>query len=252
MNSSLEQLLQHPAVWRASQGRRIAASLSTGHPPLDAQLHDRGWPLGATTELLGPRCGMGELRLLLPALRELQKGAQARPWLVFLAPPFLPYAPGLAAAGLDPERLLVIKPPSQRELLWCADQALRSGSCGAVMTWGNRENIGDRDLRRLQQAAHHGNSWHVLFRPQQAANQASPSALRIRFDSESSGDLQLHVLKQRGGWSGQQLRLPLNPELQQRRYLRPQQLPVHLGAAPSLERRSRSTLVPTAAERAKH
>lgn len=232
MNKSLEQLLSHPAVWQASQGRQIKSIISTGYELLDEQLHDSGWPQGGTTELLGARSGIGELRLLLPALRQQQQ----RPWLVLLAPPFLPYAPALAAAGIDPRQLLVICPRDGRELLWCADQALRSGTCGAVITWGNRQAIGNRDLRKLQQAAHQGNSWHVLFRPQEAAQQASPSALRILFNSEANGDLQLQILKQRGGWSGQSIRLSLMPELQQRRHLSPQQLPVHLGEMPSLRR----------------
>lgn len=234
MNKSLEQLLSHPSIWQARQSRQIKSVISTGYEALDNKLHDRGWPLGATTELLGPAVGVGELRLLLPALRQQQQ----RPWLLFLGPPFLPYAPALAAEGIDPQRLLVVCPRNGRELLWCADQALRSGSCGAVVTWGTRQAIGNRDLRRLQQAAHEGNCWHVLFRPQAESQQASPSALRMHFDSASNGDLQLQVLKQRGGWSGQALRLPLPTSLQQRQLLTAKQLPVHLGPLPSVKRRS--------------
>lgn len=231
MNKPLEQLLKHPNVWQASRNRRIASVISTGYESLDARLHDHGWPLGATTELLGPGCGLGELRLLLPALHQQRQ----RPWLVLVAPPFQPYAPALAAAGLDPQKLLVISPRNQRELLWSADQALRSGSCGAVLTWSRNQTIGDRDLRKLQQAAHQGNSWHVLFRNQSEARNASPSALRIRFESDSSGALNLQVLKQRGGWSGQQLQLSPLPPFAPR--LTPEQLPVHLGKMPTLPRR---------------
>lgn len=227
MNKPLEQLLQHPSVWQASRGRRLTSVIATGYEALDAQLHDHGWPRGATTELLGPACGQGELRLLLPGLRQQRQ----RPWLVLVAPPFLPYAPALAAAGLDPQQLLVICPRHHRELLWCADQALRSGSCGAVLTWSLGQAIGDRDLRRLQQAAHQGDSWHVLFRARKHAQQASPSALRIGFDTAANGDLQLQILKQRGGWSGQQLRLQLLPQISP---LAPGQLPVHLGRMPTL------------------
>jgi len=234
MNKSLEQLLSHPNIWQARQGRQIKSVISTGYEMLDNKLHDRGWPLGATTELLGPSAGVGELRLLLPALRQQQQ----RPWVLFLGPPFLPYAPAFAAAGIDPQRLLVVCPRNGRELLWSADQALRSGSCGAVITWGTRQAISDRDLRRLQQAAHEGNCWHVLFRPREERLQASPSALRMHFESTSNGDLQLQVLKQRGGWSGQTLRLPLPASLQQRQRLPAEQLPVHLGPQPSVKRRA--------------
>jgi len=59
----------HPGVWRASQigggPRRVTAS---GFPLLDAQLPGGGWPHGVLTELLLPEPGVGELRLLAPAL----------------------------------------------------------------------------------------------------------------------------------------------------------------------------------------
>ena len=45
--------------------------ISTGHKALDAQIE--GWPLGATTEIAHSQLGIGEIRLLIPALRELQQ-----------------------------------------------------------------------------------------------------------------------------------------------------------------------------------
>ncbi len=239
MNTPLQQLLEHPALWQASRGRELKPSvaarvIATGHPPLDTRLHDGGWPQGATTELLGP-IDAGAFRLLLPTLRQLQQ----RPWLVFLAPPYIPNGPALTAAGINLAQLLIIKPRNLRELLWCANQTLSSGSCAAVVTWANRLPIGNRDLRRLQQAAHQGNSWHVLLRSEQFAQEASPSALRIVYNSKPTGDLQLQIIKQRGGWSGQSLQLSLTPELQQRCYIPPPQLPVHLAGMPSLAARNR-------------
>ena len=63
----LEQLLGHPAIWR---GRSTAPTdtLSTGFSTLDAGLPGGGWPCTGLIEILTPRTGLGELRLLVPLL----------------------------------------------------------------------------------------------------------------------------------------------------------------------------------------
>ena len=66
MSAALEQLRRHPAMWRREAPP--ADGLSTGFPALDEVLPDAGWPMGALTEILVPRAGAGELRLVLPAL----------------------------------------------------------------------------------------------------------------------------------------------------------------------------------------
>lgn len=223
MDPRLEQLLALPSVWQASRSRRISSVLSTGYPTLDAQLHDGGWPSHATTELLLPENGLGELRLMIPGLRQVQ---QQRPWLTLIAPPFVPYATALAQQGIQPEGLLIIQPKSQAELLWAAEQVLQSGCCGAVATWTGTANLNSHQLRRLQQAAHRGHSWHILFRHSRLQRQASPSALRLNLSSESRGLLQVEILKQPGGWAGQKFSLQLQPDLSQLQRLTPDQLPL--------------------------
>ena len=62
-------LALYPAVWRASQVGGVARPVTTsGFAALDAQLPGGGWPHGVLTELLLPEPGVGELRLLAPAL----------------------------------------------------------------------------------------------------------------------------------------------------------------------------------------
>ncbi|HWK53948.1 MAG TPA: hypothetical protein VNR18_06245, partial [Hyphomicrobiales bacterium] len=69
---ALESVLRNASVWRAEQVARDApAGISTTHSALDQALPDAGWPLGALTELLCEQTGIGELFLLLPALRAL-------------------------------------------------------------------------------------------------------------------------------------------------------------------------------------
>ncbi len=105
-SSTLAALLAHPAIWRGDDCAPETAVLPSGFAALDAVLPGRGWPQAALTELLLEREGIGELRLTLPALARLQ--AQRRD-VVWIAPPYRPYAPALAAAGLDLARLFIVR-----------------------------------------------------------------------------------------------------------------------------------------------
>ena len=56
-----------PPSWRAGR-----LPLPTGHAALSAELPDGGWPMGSLVELLSPHPGVGEIRLLRPALSQLE------------------------------------------------------------------------------------------------------------------------------------------------------------------------------------
>jgi hypothetical protein len=200
---SLDHLLQRADIWRGGEhslrGRHHCATpaVATGCARLDAQLPGGGLPLGALTELLLDHRGIGELGLLLPALGRLSRDDR---WLAWVEPPYLPYAPALAATGIRLDRLLVIHPRETGQRLWAMEQTLRSGSCGAVLGWAAHPD--NRTLRRLQLAAEAGDAAGVLFRPLAAAKQASPAALRLQL-APVDGGLQVQVLKRRGGWGMQ-------------------------------------------------
>jgi len=198
VNASLDALLASAALWRARSAAAPAAAavIPSGWPRLDACLPGGGWPLGTLIELLLPEAGIGELRLLLPALRTLSAPrADARPWLALIAPPHLPYPPALAQGGIAPERLLLVAAGTSAERLWAAEQALRSGSCLAVLLW--LEAVDDRWLRRLKLAAAAGGTLAVLFRPLGRRIGTSPAALRIALEPAAAG-LDLRLLKSRG------------------------------------------------------
>lgn len=194
MNPSLELVLQHPGIWRGNQRAQTADdALPTGFAALDALLPGGGWPRGALTEVLLSRQGIGELRLLTPALARL---SEADGWLAWVAPPYVPYAAALAATGIDLRRLLVAKPRSEADAWWTAEQALRSGACGALLAWLRAAD--ERRMRRLQLAAETGHTWGVLFRHARAAQDRSPAALRLLLEPSTEG-LAVHVIKRRGG-----------------------------------------------------
>lgn len=192
--SSLDTLLQSTRVWRAGEGRCGPQGVPTGFAQLDALLPG-GWPRGALTELLSGHRGIGALGLLLPALRRLSTEGG---WLAWVAPPHLPYAPALAAAGIELARVLVVEEPREHQGLWALEQTLRSGRCAAVLGWAGR--LEPRALRRLQLAAATGGALGLLFRPRQHAGEASPAALRLALSPAPAGRLVVDVLKRRGGW----------------------------------------------------
>ncbi len=175
----------------------------TGFAALDAHLPGGGWPTGAIAELMPELAGIGELRLVAPALVAF---AHAGRYIAWIAPPLLPYAPALAGAGLPLERVLLIRTRDPKESLWAAEQMLRCPLFGAVLGWP--ATITDRNVRRLQLAAEAGGSLGILYRPPQAAREFSPAALRLRLSPLVDG-LAVEIQKVRGGRAGTQLRLSL-------------------------------------------
>jgi len=92
-----------------------------GHSALSDKLPGGGWSVGALLDLLLQQAGIGELRLLRPAL----SAAGNRP-IAFVQPPHTPDGLGLTYIGLSLEQVLA-------NALWPAEEILRAGSCGALI-----------------------------------------------------------------------------------------------------------------------
>jgi cell division inhibitor SulA/protein ImuA len=193
MNVALASVLAHPAIWRGGDCAPEPAAMPSGFAELDAVLPGRGWPRGALTEVVLAREGIGEIRLTLPALVRLQAGNRN---VVWIAPPHLPYAPALAAAGLDLARLLIVRCRSVADQLWAYEQALRAPECGAAFAWLPSHD--DRVLRRLAVAAREGLTWGVLWRRPGQCAVASAAPLRLALAPQERR-LAVRVLKRRGG-----------------------------------------------------
>jgi protein ImuA len=189
---SLEKI---PGVWRGHELAPLKAR-STGHGALDALLPGGGWPIGALTELVPLIEGIGEVDVLRVALKRL---CDEKRHIVFVRPPYIPYAPALLRAGLPLPRVLWIDAPRDEDARWAAEQTLREGAAGAVLLWSHA--IADRPLRRLQLAAEEGQSLAFVYRPAITLHNSSPAALRIVL-RPAPGALGVEVLKARGGKSG--------------------------------------------------
>ena len=190
--SALADLLRHPGIWRRSTGARPTADIEpSGLAELDALLPGGGWPRGALSEILIEQDGIGECSLVLPALAAL---TQAKKRIVFVAPPYIPYAPALVAAGIDLSQVVHID-ANAADTHWTAEQCLRAGCCGAVLNWLPTADY--RQLRRLQLAAETGAAIGFVFRPLRAAKETSPAALRLQVTMRESGP-RIDILKCRG------------------------------------------------------
>lgn len=207
MATALATLLSHPAIWRGDDVAPETAVVPSGFAGLDAVLPGRGWPQGALTELLLEREGIGELRVTLPALAQLT--AQRRD-VVWIAPPHRPYAPALAAAGLDLAHLFVVTCGTPQDALWAYEQALRAPECGAAFAWLATHD--DRVLRRLQVAARDGRTWGALWRRPGQTGTASAAPLRLALSREE-GALSIRVLKRRGVDLARPVRVALDGQM---------------------------------------
>ncbi len=219
----------HPALWRARGGQVAQAQVcASGFAALDAELPGGGWPQRALTELLLPGPGLGEWRLLAPALSRL--AARGRAVMLF-NPPARPSAEALAELGLPPSRCLVVQaraperlaagaaarrpPAAPVEVCWALEQALRSGQLGAVLAWPGAAARPDI-LRRWQLAAQSHPGPAFLLREPAAATRPSPAPLRLSLTCLGPDRLGVQLLKRRGPVLDQLLALDLPPVLSPR------------------------------------
>jgi hypothetical protein len=194
----------------------IFPRIPTGFPVLDALLGG-GWPTGMLTELLVSRHGSGEFGLLSPALARLTTaGATATDaaahdaasdtnarWVMLIAPPWIPYGPGLCWQGLALDRVLMVRVRQPPEVLWAMDETLRSGTCAGVIAWAGTtavQGAGHSLLQRLHLLAGRQQAWAVLIRTARSRRQRSPARLRLELLSPSPGTLQIEIFKH--GWRG--------------------------------------------------
>ena len=204
--------MSHPLLWRGQEASLAdTPAIATGFDALDRYLPGGGWPLAGISEIFIEHYGLGELRVLMPALAALSHRAiEAKKWIVWVAPPFVPYAPALVHHGVDLSRILLVHPPKKRgsdpiseevtemgsdpffafstdpkDALWAVEQAIRSQSSVATLAWVRAADMAA--LRRLQLGAEENHCLTILFRPLDDISQSSPAALRFSLSSPARG-----------------------------------------------------------------
>jgi cell division inhibitor SulA len=193
MNTLLEQLKNKRLVWQANQQDIIATTDSTGYKELDHALHG-GFPQQGVIDIDSP-LGIGEIRLLLPALRARQQ--QTNRQLVFIAAPMQINGEMFAEAGLSLEHILIVQPETPEHALWSAEQCLKSGCCHSVLLWHQQLEIAQ--AKRLQLAAEQGDALHILFRHKSQLAISLPVNLAMQLSPHDQG-LSVRITKRKGGW----------------------------------------------------
>jgi hypothetical protein len=107
LSDLLSQLGSRIGVAEAISGEQ--GVLRLGWPELDEALPDGGLPRGVV-ELAAPRALGGGASISLAAIRAAQ-ARDPRAWCAWIDPEGTLYAPGVAGAGVDLARLLVVRPP---------------------------------------------------------------------------------------------------------------------------------------------
>lgn len=198
------------AVWQAHTLATPPLRVqSTGDALLDAQLPGGGWPWGTMIEILQPDTLQAEWRLVLPALARCGQGA-----VVLVGAPHVPFAPTLAAQGLQASRLWWVHTAVMAHRLWAAEQALSCAQVDAVLLWlgsthAPQTAVRSDQLRRLHLGAADHAKLLFVMRAAQARELASPASLRVELKPQADrsstatqevvcSDVQVHVLKRRG------------------------------------------------------
>jgi cell division inhibitor SulA len=222
MNYLLEDIFRRTDTWRgmgqshtaflganalsANNETHALEGVETGFAALDAQLYNRGWPLGGSIEVISEQCGLDAMGIFMPIMKK-QSGLGR--WQVFIDPPYTPYAPLLAGEGIDLQEIMLVHPRDREELLWSTEQALRSKTCGVVFVWFGATDYRYAELRKIQLAAASHGTLAVLFRSTEALSQPSPASLRVQME----GYRQLKIIKQRGGCQSGSIPLPFDDAL---------------------------------------
>jgi len=184
--------------------------------------------VGMPTELIARNPGIGELRLVVPLLKQLTR---ERKLAILLGPPHMPYAPALASFGIDLDYLIVIQATQAADRLWAVEQVLRSASFGTLLAWLPQGRTRPEHLRRMQLAAQATRGPVFLFRELPAQFEASPAPLRLLLLPRPGQQLSVQILKRRGPVLAQPLLLDL-PQPPSTLRISRADLPLHHSRAP--------------------
>ena len=198
---------------RIGDGPELAKSgLSLGVEALDRVLPDHGLARGSVIELsihggsaLGTSLGLAACRAAQQAA--IERGGSV-PWCAFLDPSGTLYAPGVAAAGVQLERLLVVR-PSVEALSRVALRIVESAACAVTVidllgVPGQSLSINLtgwlRVVRRLAMGV--DGTQHSVILLTDAAEQRPlplPVGQRIELERPSEGKLTVRVVKDKHG-----------------------------------------------------
>ena len=186
-----------------------AQGLSFGIPELDAVMPDGGLVRGGVIELRAAGEGALGTSLALAACAQAQtEGGSSTPWCAFIDPSGTLYGPGVAAAGVNLSRLLVVRPPlaalSRVALRLAESEAFAVVVVDLTGVVGERVSVPlgtwPRVVRRLALAVEGtGHSVLLLTREADRRPLPLPVAQRLEVSRPSADKLWVRVAKDQRG-----------------------------------------------------
>lgn len=203
MNNLLKQLQQKNLVWQATESptKTDKTPENSGFIELDKRLNG-GFPKGVNE--LQSDIGIGELRLLLPTLK--QAIAEQR-LIVFISPRALICSEALVGYGIELDKVLLVLAQNQQDALWAAEQCLRSGICHSVVMWPQHA-LEIHQIKRLQIACQTGNSSLFLLRETKAEQIALPLDLSLSLFEHPLGVFAC-INKRKRGWPSERFTIDM-------------------------------------------
>src|SRR5581483_9981845 len=181
--------------WQEAK-RPTSVCSSTGCAQLDQLFPGGGVARGTLVEWLAEDAGSGAMWLALVAAREACHGYGP---LVVVDGRGTFYPPAAAWAGIDLERLIVVRPVTAQDETWALDQSLRCQGVGAVLCLTDR--LRQRAARRLQLAAEGSGGVGFLVRPASVRGEPCWAEVRLLVEPRAGmvgRRLEIELLKTRG------------------------------------------------------
>jgi recombination protein RecA len=190
--------------------RTHLAVLRTGVAAVDALLPAGGFPLGQVVELWGSAAS-GRTRLALRAVAEAHRALQLAAYVDGAGEL---YPPALSALGVNPARLLWVRPPgpssterhTSSHLGWAALQLLRSGafSCVVLDLTHTGHRLPPQASKRLLDAAVHSGGLLLLLSQEETPGDGS---LRLRMTA-GPRSVRVEVVRSRQGMMARSADVP--------------------------------------------
>jgi cell division inhibitor SulA len=195
MHPTIAYLKNKNLLWQANHTQSIYNVQHTGFKELDQALRG-GFPEYGVVDIRSP-VGIGELRLLLPSILTRQQHRQTE-LVTLIAPPMAINSEMLAEFGFTLEQVMLVQPSLNKQVLWSAEQSLKSGCCHSVILWHDALSV--TQIKRLQLAAEKGHCLLFIMRQPRQEHISLPVTLGIKLSPSRVG-IQAQITKHKGSSS---------------------------------------------------
>ena len=195
MHPTISYLKNKNLLWQANHTQSTDCGRHTGFKELDKALHG-GFPEYGVVDIRS-QIGIGELRLLLPSILTRQQQRQTE-LVTLIAPPMSINSEMLVEFGFSLDQVIVVQPSLTKQVLWSAEQSLKSGCCHSVILW--HISLSVTQVKRLQLAAEKGHCLLFIMRQPRQEHISLPVTLGIKLSPSKVG-IKAQISKRKGSWS---------------------------------------------------